>query len=88
MYNIVTLGRCYKTFFRTFQRNQVSLFDPAKPFQTSLIFASKAWVYLSVTPERGYSLVLASATLPVNITLGWECLPGTNTYLFCPTIML
>ncbi len=49
---------------------------PRMAFKPSLMFASKARVYLS---GETYSRLLAFAS---NIRLGWKCLPGTNTLAY------
>ncbi len=57
------------------------MFDPGKPFQSSLIFTSKARDYPSETPFRCSTLWYALAS-HTNIILDWKDLPKTNTLAY------
>ncbi len=58
------------------------VFVPAKPFQPSLVFASKIRVYPSEAPFRCSTLGEAPVALPTNIILWWKALPRSNTLAY------
>ncbi len=57
------------------------MFVPCRPFQPSLMFASKARTYLREPPFTCSTLGRLLA-LPTNIILGWNSLSGANTLAY------
>jgi hypothetical protein len=55
------------------------MFVANKPYQPSLLFASKARSLPSSTALKRYARLLA---MPINIRLGLKGLPGTNTLAY------
>ncbi len=58
------------------------MFARGKPFQPSLLFASKAKAYTSPNHLKGAPLYGRLLALPTNIRLDWKGLTGTNTIAY------